>query len=49
VGESFKDFLGKAQGKFRAAKEQLRKYRLFAKSKNATNTDSTARLLAQPR
>jgi len=49
AGESFKNFLGKAQGKFRAAKEQVRKYRLFAKSKNATNTDSTARLLAQPR
>jgi hypothetical protein len=33
AGQGFKDFLGKAHGKFRAAKEQLRKYRLFAKSK----------------
>jgi hypothetical protein len=30
AGESFKDFLGKAHGKFRAAKEQVRKYRLLA-------------------
>jgi len=33
AGQSFKDFLGKAQGKLRAAKEQVRRYRLFAKSK----------------
>jgi IS5 family transposase len=33
VGQSFQGFLGKVHGKFRAAKEKLRKYRLFAKSK----------------
>jgi len=26
AGQSFKDFLGKAQGKLRAAKEQVRRY-----------------------
>jgi hypothetical protein len=44
AGESFKDFLGKAQGKFRAAKEQVRKYRLFAKSKTKAAKD---RMVAQ--
>jgi hypothetical protein len=33
VGQAFKGFLGKAAGHFKAAKEQLRKYRLFAKGK----------------
>jgi len=33
VGQTFKGFLGKAAGHFKAAKEQLRKYRLFAKGK----------------
>ena len=37
AGKGFQDFLSKAGGKFRAAKEQLRKYRLFAKSKEAKN------------
>jgi len=44
AGQSFKDFLGKAQGKFRAAKEQVRKYRLFAKSKTKAAKD---RMVAQ--
>jgi hypothetical protein len=33
VGKSLKSFLASARGKLRAAKEQLRKYRLFAKNK----------------
>lgn len=33
AGQGFQAFLKKAGGKFAAAKEQLRKYRLFAKSK----------------
>jgi hypothetical protein len=44
AGKSFKDFLGKAQGKFQAAKEQVRKYRLFAKGKSKTVKD---RMVAQ--
>jgi hypothetical protein len=44
VGRSFKDFLGKAHGKFRAAKEQVRKYRLAAKCKTKAAKD---RMVAQ--
>jgi hypothetical protein len=35
AGKAFKDFLGKAKGKLKAAKENVRKYRLFAKTKAA--------------
>lgn len=35
AGKAFKDFLGKAAGKLKAAKEKVRKYRLFAKTKAA--------------
>jgi hypothetical protein len=44
AGKSFKDFLGKAQGKFQSAKEQVRKYRLFAKGKSKAVKD---RMVAQ--
>jgi len=44
AGQSFKDFLGKAQGKAAAAKEQVRRYRLFAKSKTKAAKD---RMVAQ--
>ena len=40
----FKSFLGKVHGKFRAAKEQVRKYRLFAKGKTKAAKD---RMVAQ--
>jgi hypothetical protein len=49
AGQGFQDLLSKAGGKFAAAKEQLRKYRLFAKPSRETNTDSIARRLVQPR
>jgi hypothetical protein len=35
AGQTFKGFLGKVGGKLKAAKEKLRQYRLFAKSKEA--------------
>lgn len=35
AGKAFKDLLGKAKGKLKAAKEKVRKYRLFAKTKAA--------------
>jgi hypothetical protein len=35
AGQTFKAFLGKAASKIKAAKEQVRKYRLFAKAKAA--------------
>jgi molybdopterin converting factor small subunit len=35
VGQTFKRFLGKAGSKLKAAKEKLRQYRLFAKTKEA--------------
>lgn len=35
AGQTFKGFLGKAAGKLKAAKEKLRHYRLFAKTKEA--------------
>jgi hypothetical protein len=39
VGRGMKSFLGKVQGKLRAAKEQVRRYRLFAKSKTKAAKD----------
>ena len=39
AGRSLKDFLAKAGGKFKAAKEQVRKYRLFAKDKTKAGKD----------
>jgi hypothetical protein len=39
AGRGFQDFLGKAHGKFRAAKEKVREYRLFAKSKTKAAKD----------
>jgi hypothetical protein len=44
AGQGFQNFLSKAHGKFRAAKEQVRKYRLFAKSKSKSAKD---RMVAQ--
>lgn len=44
VGKAFKGFLASARGKLRAAKEQVRKYRLFAKDKTKAGKD---RLVAQ--
>lgn len=44
AGQGFQDFLSKAGGKFAAAKEQLRKYRLFAKSKTK---EAKNRMVAQ--
>jgi len=35
AGQTIKGFLGKAAGKLKAAKEKVRKYRLFAKTKEA--------------
>jgi hypothetical protein len=42
VGQTFKKFLGKTAGKLKAAKEKVREYRLFAKTKEAKD-----RVLAQ--
>jgi hypothetical protein len=42
VGQTFKKFLVKTAGKFKAAKEKVREYRLFAKTK-----ESKDRVLAQ--
>lgn len=39
VGRGLKDFLAKASGKLKAAKEQVRKYRLFAKDKTKAVKD----------
>jgi hypothetical protein len=39
VGRGLKSFLGKVQGKLRAAKEQVWRYRLFAKSKTKAAKD----------
>jgi hypothetical protein len=44
AGRGMKGFLDKVAGKFRAAKEQVRKYRLFAKSKTKAAKD---RMVAQ--
>jgi hypothetical protein len=44
AGQGFQDFLSKAGGKFAAAKEQLRKYRLFAKDKTK---EAKNRMVAQ--
>jgi molybdopterin converting factor small subunit len=44
TGEIFKNFLARARGKLRAAKEQVRKYRLFAKNKTKAGKD---RMVAQ--
>ena len=44
LGNAFKGFLASARGKLRAAKEQVRKYRLFAKNKTKAGKD---RLVAQ--
>ena len=44
AGRGFKNFLGKVHGKFRAAKEKVREYRLFAKSKTKAAKD---RMVAQ--
>jgi hypothetical protein len=44
AGQGFQDFLKKAGGRFAAAKEQLRKYRLFAKSKTK---DAKNRMVAK--
>jgi Transposase domain (DUF772) len=44
AGRGFRSFLGKAHGKFRAAKEKVREYRLFAKSKTKAAKD---RMVAQ--
>ena len=44
AGKVFKDFLARARGKLRAAKQQVRKYRLFAKDKTKKGKD---RLVAQ--
>lgn len=44
AGQIFKRFLAKAGNKFRAAKEQVRKYRLFAKDKTKAAKD---RMVAQ--
>lgn len=44
LGNAFKGFLAGARGKLRAAKEQVRKYRLFAKDKTKKDKD---RLVAQ--
>jgi hypothetical protein len=39
AGQHFQDFLGKVSGKFQAAKEQVRKYRLFTKEKSKAAKD----------
>jgi len=39
VGRGMKGFLGRVHGKFQAAKEKVRKYRLFAKSKSKAVKD----------
>jgi hypothetical protein len=39
AGQGFQSFLGKVHGKFRAAKEHVRKYRLFAKGKTKAAKD----------
>lgn len=44
TGKIFKDFLARARGKLQAAKAQVRKYRLFAKSKTKEGKD---RMVAQ--
>jgi hypothetical protein len=44
VGKSFKSFLASARSKLQAAKEQVRKYRLFAKEKTKEGKD---RMVAQ--
>jgi transposase len=44
AGRGFKNFLGKVHSKFRAAKEKVREYRLFAKSKTKAGKD---RMVAQ--
>ena len=44
MGQGFQSFLGKVHGKLRAAKEHVRKYRLFAKGKTKAAED---RMVAQ--
>ena len=44
AGQGFQSFLGKVHGKLRAAKKQVRKYRLFAKGKTKAAKD---RMVAQ--
>jgi hypothetical protein len=44
AGQGFQSFLGKVHGKLRAAKEHVRKYRLFAKGKTKAAKD---RMVAQ--
>jgi len=44
AGKSFKDFVAKVSGKLQAAKDQVRKYRLFAKGKAKEGKD---RMVAQ--
>lgn len=44
AGQCFKDFLGRMHGRLRVAKEHVRKYRLFAKSKSKAVKD---RMVAQ--
>jgi hypothetical protein len=39
AGQSFEEFLCKAHGRLRAANGQVRKYRLFAKSKTEATKD----------
>src|SRR5262245_42152032 len=46
AGQIFKDFLSKAGGKLKAAKEQVRKYRLFAKDKTKKVKDKMVAQMA---
>src|SRR5665647_2243771 len=46
AGHLFKQFLAKADHKFRAAKEQVRKYRLFAKDKTKAAKDKMVAQMA---
>jgi hypothetical protein len=46
AGQLFKKFLAKAGNKFRAAKEQVRKYRLFAKDKTKEAKDKMVAQMA---
>jgi Transposase domain (DUF772) len=46
AGQIFKKFLAKAGNKFRAAKEQVRKYRLFAKDKTKAAKDKMVAQMA---
>jgi hypothetical protein len=48
AGQMFKTFLAKAGNKFKAAKEQVRKYRLFAKDKTKAAKDKMVAQMAIP-